>query len=139
MLGGDCTVGIGTVAGHVAEDESVGVVYFDSHADLNVPASVGEGALDWMGMAHMLGVDGAVPELAGAGPCTPLLAPAQVVVLGWGPGSATPFERAAIERTGLRTIDADAVRADPEARRAARPARRWRRATTGCSCTSTST
>jgi arginase len=121
VLGGDCTVGIGTVAGHVADDRSVGLVYFDSHADLNVPASVSEGALDWMGMAHMLGVDGAVPELAGAGPCTPLLAPAQVVVLGWGPRSATPFEREAIARTGLRTIAADAVRTDPEA--AARQAR----------------
>ena len=41
----------------------VGLIYFDSHADLNVPASVREGALDWMGMAHMLGESGAAPEL----------------------------------------------------------------------------
>ena len=67
VLGGDCTVGIGTVVGHAAEGEPVGLVYFDAHADLNVPASVTEGALDWMGMAHMLGIDGTVPELAGAG------------------------------------------------------------------------
>ncbi len=55
VLGGDCTVGIGTVAGHVESGERVGLVYFDAHADLNVPGSVLPGALDWMGMAHMLG------------------------------------------------------------------------------------
>src|SRR5215210_9229375 len=54
-----CTVGIGTVAGHVANNDRVGLIYFDLHADLNIPASVLPGTLDWMGMAHMLGVDGA--------------------------------------------------------------------------------
>jgi arginase len=51
VIGGDCTVGIGTVAGDVATGERVGLVYFDSHADLNVPESVHERALDWMGVA----------------------------------------------------------------------------------------
>ena len=32
----------------------MGLIYFDVHPDLNVPASVVE-ELDWMGMAHMLG------------------------------------------------------------------------------------
>ena len=36
-----------------------------------------------------------------------------MVVLGWEPDRATPFELEAIERTGLRTIPAQAVRADP--------------------------
>ena len=67
VLGGDCTVGIGTVAGHLAAGERVGLVYFDAHADLNVPASVPEGALDWMGLAHMLGEEGAAPELVNVG------------------------------------------------------------------------
>lgn len=52
VLGGDCTVGIGTVAGHVATDERVGLIYFDAHADLNVPDSVRQGALDWMGLGE---------------------------------------------------------------------------------------
>jgi arginase len=46
VLGGDCTVGIGSVAGHVSVGERVGLVYFDTHADLNIPPSVPEGALD---------------------------------------------------------------------------------------------
>jgi arginase len=115
VLGGDCTVGIGTVAGHVAAGERVGLLYFDSHADLNVPSSVREGTLDWMGMAHMLGAEGAVPELVEAGPRAPLLEPEQVLLFGWGPEQATPFEREAVERHGLVVVPVDEVAADPEA------------------------
>jgi arginase len=46
VLGGDCTVELGTVAGHVARGERVGLVYFDVHPDLNTPQSVHAGALD---------------------------------------------------------------------------------------------
>jgi arginase len=113
VLGGDCTVGIGTVAGHVATGATVGLVYFDAHADLNVPASVRPGALDWMGMAHMLGEPGTEAQLVSAGPRTPLLQPDQVVLLGWDPDQAEPHEREAIERLSLTAIPADAVRSDP--------------------------
>jgi arginase len=115
VLGGDCTVGIGTVAGHIASGERVGLLYFDAHADLNVPDSVREGALDWMGMAHMLGEEGARPELVGVGPRTPLLDPEQVLLFGWDPGQATGHEREAISRHGLEVIDSAKVAADPEA------------------------
>jgi len=114
VLGGDCTVGIGTVAGHVASGERVGLVYFDTHADLNVPASVREGALDWMGMAHMLAVDGAAEELASAGPRTPLLPAADVLLFGWGPEQATPFERGVIEARDIMAVPVDQVASDPE-------------------------
>jgi arginase len=113
VLGGDCTVGIGTVAGHVGAGERVGLVYFDAHADLNVPASVLEGALDWMGLAHMLGEDGAVSELAAAGPHVPLLSADQVLLFGWDPGQATGFEREVIERRGITVVPVDEVAGDP--------------------------
>ena len=115
VLGGDCTVGIGTVAGQVELGERIGVVYFDTHADLNVPESVREGALDWMGMAHMLCLDGTVTEVARAGPRVPLLEPDQVLLFAWGPVQATEFERDAVERKKLQRIPVDAVDADPEA------------------------
>jgi arginase len=114
VLGGDCTVGMGTVAGHVAGDERVGLIYFDTHADLNVPDSVREGALDWMGLAHMLGEQGAAPELIGVGERAPLLAAEQVLLFGWGPEQATPFEREVIERRGIEVVSAANVAADPE-------------------------
>ena len=113
MVGGDCTVGIGTVAGHVATGERVGLVYFDSHADLNVPDSVHEGALDWMGLAHMLGEPGGVAALTGAGGRTPLLEPEQVLCFGWGPEQATRFEREVIERRSIEVLPVADVAADP--------------------------
>jgi arginase len=115
VLGGDCTVGIGSVAGHVASSERVGLLYFDLHADLNIPTSALPGALDWMGMAHMLGEHGAERELVEVGPTAPLLTPEQVVLLGWGPEQATPHEREAIERLGFDVVPVDEVHSDAEA------------------------
>ncbi|MDQ6816590.1 MAG: arginase family protein [Actinomycetota bacterium] len=114
VLGGDCTVGIGTVAGHVGAGERVGLVYFDTHADLNVPESVPEGALDWMGLAHMLGEPEAVSELVEAGPRAPLLDPDRVLLFAWGPERATAFEREVIERRGISVVPVEEVAADPE-------------------------
>ena len=112
VLGGDCTVGIGSVSGHVATGERVGLIYFDTHADLNVPDSVREGALDWMGVAHMLGERGACRELVGAGSLLPLLEPEQIVLFGWEPEQATEFSARSLPAarsqqspsTRLRTI-----------------------------------
>ncbi len=113
VLGGDCTVGIGTVAGHVERSNGVGLVYFDLHADLNIPSSAPPGALDWMGMAHMLGEEGAERDLVEVGPRVPLLAPEQVVFLAWGPEQARPHERERIDRLELEAIAVDEVRDDP--------------------------
>jgi arginase len=113
VLGGDCTVGVGTVAGHSADGHRPGVIYFDAHADLNVPASVRPGTLDWMGMAHMLGEHGACAELVQAGPRVPLLEPDQVVLLGWDNVQSEAHERAAIERLRMKVIPAGEVAADP--------------------------
>jgi arginase len=114
VLGGDCTIELGTVAGHVGQHEDVGLVYFDVHPDLNTPASVHEGALDWMGMAHALGLEGAEPELAGVGPRTPLLDDRQVLFFSYGPDQARPFELAQMESRGLARVPVGEIAADPE-------------------------
>lgn len=65
VLGGDCTNGAGTIAGATRDNNiRTGVIYLDMHGDLNTPETVGSGALDWMGMAHLLGAKGTVPEYA---------------------------------------------------------------------------
>ena len=115
VLGGDCSIELGTIAGHLARDESVGLVYLDLHPDLNTPASVVEGTFDWMGMAHALGVAGAEPELVGIGPRTPLLHDDQVLFLAYGPERARPFELDQIIRRGIAAIPVDEVADDPEA------------------------
>ena len=112
VLGGDCTVELGTVAGLRDRVERLGLVYLDLHADLNVPSSVVDGALDWMGVAHLLDVEGAESELAGIGSSRPLLEDDQLVFLGVKPG--TEFEQATIEQRGLAVVDVDALGADPE-------------------------
>jgi arginase len=113
VLGGDCTVGVGTVAGAIAAGADPRLVYLDLHPDLNTPGSVPDGAMDWMGVAHMLDVDGADDRLAGAGPRRPLLAAADVVLLGAAPEQSTAAEREAIAARDLRPIDVEALRADP--------------------------
>jgi arginase len=115
VLGGDCTVGIGTVAGHVESSNGVGLIYFDLHADLNVPDSVQPGTLDWMGVAHMLGVDGAERELVEAGPRAPLLSPEQVLLFAWGRDGAEPGEREVVDRLGIEAILDEEARANPAA------------------------
>jgi arginase len=120
VLGGDCTVGIGTIAGARAAFGDVAVIYFDLHSDLNTPASAPDGALDWMGLGHMLALDGTEPALAAAAEQVPLLEPDQVVLYAQGRSHATRFERGEIERLDLARIALEEVRADPEgtARRA---------------------
>jgi arginase len=114
ILGGDCSIELGTLAGHLARDESVGLVYFDLHPDLNTPETVTEGTFDWMGMAHALGVEGAAAELAGIGPRTPMLRGDQVLFLAYGPKAARPFELNAMIRRGLAGVPEGDVAADPE-------------------------
>ncbi len=114
VLGGDCTIGLGTVAGFIAHAEPTRLLYFDKHADLNVPESVAEGSLDWMGMAHLLGEALAAPELSRFGPRVPLLVDSEVLIFGHRVERATAFENEALLRRGLRTISDIAVATDPE-------------------------
>jgi arginase len=119
VVGGDCTVELGTVAGFLSPGGSAGVrlglIYFDLHPDLNVPSSVVEGALDWMGVAHMLGLEGATEPLSRSGPRYPLLEDDDVFLFSCGPEQATGHERRAIEYRTLNGIPVDEVAADPEA------------------------
>jgi arginase len=115
VLGGDCTVGIGTIAGARSALGDFAVAYFDLHSDLNTPASSRDGALDWMALAHALGIEGTEPTLAAAAGPVPLLEPERVVLFAQDPSHATRFERAEVERLGLARVALDEVRDDPEA------------------------
>lgn len=114
VLGGDCTVGIGTIAGVDAVVGDVAVAYFDLHSDLNTPASATDGALDWMALAHMLAIEGSEPTLAAAAGKVPVLESRQVVLFAQSLSHATRFERGEIERLGLTRFALEDVRDDPE-------------------------
>jgi arginase len=113
VIGGDCTIELGTVAG-VLPSRRPGLIYFDLHPDLNVPDSVRYGALDWMGVAHMLGEEGAAGPLSRLGPRFPLLADEGVFLFSYGPEQATEWERGVIERRGLQATPIREVATDPE-------------------------
>jgi arginase len=78
---------------------------------MNTPASVKDGALDWMGVAHLLGLSDTVPGLAAVGPRTPMLRPDQVLL--FANGSSTDFERRTIEELGIEEIGLAKVKSDP--------------------------
>jgi arginase len=111
VLGGDCTVELGTVAGALRGTQSVGVVYIDLDTDLNTPESTQDGALDWMGVAHMLGIKGTVPDLAALGPRMPMLHPDQVLF--FANDNVEPFERQVIDELGIAEVRLAQVAADP--------------------------
>lgn len=113
VLGGDCTVGLGTIAGHLQSAEHLGVIYFDIHADLNTPASIRGGALDWMGVAHLLGEEHPTRELTQFGPRAPLLDDNQILLFSHGSRQSTAWELETISRRGLTTIGVDEVAANP--------------------------
>jgi arginase len=103
VVGGDCTVGLGTLAGVKAAGQPR-LVYLDMHPDLNVPASATDGALDWMGIAHALGHEKAIDALSGFAGDRPLLRPQELVVIGYEESQATSFERALIREYSIATV-----------------------------------
>ena len=111
VLGGDCTVELGTVAGALRDTQSVGLVYIDLDTDLNTPDSTQDGALDWMGVAHMLGLEGTRPELATLGPRVPMLSPGQVHYFAH--DNVEPSERGIIDKLGIAEVRLAEVAADP--------------------------
>lgn len=123
VLGGNCTIALGTCAGLRRAGAELGLVYIDRHFDLNTPASTTEGALDWMGLAHALDLDGAADELVAALGPRPLLSPFRLSFLGVDPAQGTDWERTCVERLGLHVVlQSDLVQAPARAAAAAREA-----------------
>jgi arginase len=114
VLGGDCTIELGTVLGMRQQLPSLRLVYLDAHPDLNTPESVADGALDWMGVAHLLGVPGALPELSELGARTPMLDADELVLLATS-GRTTEHERRVIAERSIAVVPEARVAADPAA------------------------
>jgi arginase len=111
VLGGDCTVELGTLAGALKSTDDVGLVYIDLDTDLNTPASTTDGALDWMGVAHMLGVPNTVRELVEIGHRAPLLRPDQLLYFAI--GNVEPFERQLIHELAIESVTLVQVALEP--------------------------
>lgn len=120
ILGGDCTVELGTVAGALRDEHSVGLIYIDLDVDLNAPET-SDGALDWTGVAHLLDLAGSEVELSSLGPRRPMLAPADILY--FGADNITSAEAEAMRSLDLERIALAMVKEDPVG--AARRAVAW--------------
>ena len=109
IIGGDCTLLIGALAGHLRAADRLGLVYLDAHPDLNTPESAVKGALDWMGMAHVLGEPTADPSLSHLGPRFPLLSWDDVVFFGAIDNELTDWERDLLTKRGGLVVPATEV------------------------------
>src|ERR1051325_11394359 len=98
VLGGDLSIAIGSVAGvasfYRARGRSVGLIWFDAHADMNTPETSPSGNIHGMPLAVLLG-HGA-PELTGIEGFSPKLDPRFCVHIG--ARDVDPGERELIRR-----------------------------------------
>ena len=99
VLGGDCTITLGVVAGLLRHHPELGLLYFDGDVDLSTPATTQSGILDTMGVAHLLG-DGE-PALARLGPRFPLLPVERLLLFGFDPVEIGPEAMDEVARRGL--------------------------------------
>jgi arginase len=116
VLGGDCTITVGVVAGLQRVYADVRLAYFDGDADLNQPADTRSGVLDASGISHLLGI--ADTPLAGLGNRIPLLREHQLALMGYDPADTDSFDAEVLaQRPGLLNFTGTQLRA--EGRRAA--------------------
>jgi arginase len=81
VLGGDCTVTLGVLAGAQRVHPEVGLVYFDGDSDLRGPERTRSGILDNSGVAHLLGL--ADTGLAALDHPPPMIADDKLVMIGF--------------------------------------------------------
>jgi arginase len=106
VLGGDCTLVVGTLAGaRAALGRPVGLVYLDANADLNTPETSPSGTL--AGMALSLALGRGPWAVASAGGTAPAVAGEHVALVGF--RALDPGERGPLGRLGL-ALPAAAVR-----------------------------
>ena len=119
VLGGDHALAAGSVAGASRASRHLGLLWFDSHADMNTPATSPSGHIHGMSLAVSMGMGD--PELTGLGGRTPKVDPKNVVLIGvrdLDPGEretlrssgATIYTIREVDERGMRDVVHEAVR-----------------------------
>jgi arginase len=99
VLGGDCTITLGVVAGLLRHQPDLGLMYVDGDADLTTPETTHSGIFDSMGVSHLIG--NGDPELAHIGPRFPLVAEDRIVLFGFQPYEIEPAEARLLETSAM--------------------------------------
>jgi arginase len=101
-IGGDHSIAIGSIAGVVKafrkRNETLGLIYFDAHADMNTPETTPSGNIHGMPLAALLGYG--APELVNVAGFAPKLDPKMCAHVG--ARDIDPGERELIRRLGMR-------------------------------------
>ena len=102
VLGGDHSIAIGSVAGassyYKKKEQTLGLIWFDAHADMNTPDSTPSGNIHGMPLAALLGYG--TPELVNVAGFAPKVDPQFVAHVG--ARDIDPGERELIKRLGVR-------------------------------------
>ncbi len=113
LLGGDCTITVGAVAGFRRAAADIGLIYLDGDADLGVPGDGGSGIFDSMGVTHLLG--GGAPELSGLAGAPPLLTADRLAIIGSDPRETSQAGRDYLHDKKVSFTEAPAFIEDPAA------------------------
>ena len=101
IIGGDHSIAHGSVAGVAAhyrqQDQSIGLLWFDAHGDINTPKTSPSGNIHGMPLAHLLGYGDT--DLANIMGFSPKVRPENVVLIGIRDIDAG--ERELIHRSGI--------------------------------------
>ena len=106
ILGGDCTIALGVIAGVRRYYPQVCLMYCDGDADLNTPATTPSGFVEGMVVAHIAG-QGA-PELVRITSDTPLVREPDIAL--FGTARLDPGEEAFLQRSPMRHYSSDEIR-----------------------------
>ena len=102
VLGGDHSIAIGSFAGAASyfkkQEQTLGLIWFDAHADMNTPDSTPSGNIHGMPLATLLGYG--TPELINVAGFAPKLDPQLVAHVG--ARDIDPGERDLINKLGVR-------------------------------------
>ena len=115
VLGGDCSLSIGVIAGVLRHQSNLGLLYFDGDVDLNTPETTPSGIFDGMVVAHIIGRG--APQLARIGSRCPLLPEEDVALFGYDAGSGwiDPLEIDALDRSRMAKYPLAQIREDAAA------------------------
>src|SRR5678809_359112 len=102
MVGGDHSIAIGSFAGAASyykkQNETLGLIWFDAHADMNTPETTPSGNIHGMPLAVLLGYG--TPELTNIAGFAPKLDPKLCAHVG--ARDIDPGERDLIKKLGMR-------------------------------------
>jgi arginase len=110
VIGGDCTITLGMLAGFIRRRPDLALLYLDGGMDASDPATYRLGMLDSMGVAHLVAEPGSAPMLAHIGPRYPLMTGRNVVPFGYIPGEPAAIEQAFLARHEMSGYPVSMVR-----------------------------